>query len=182
MRASQINYGDTMSEEQVKMWEKVVDAFNVLAQSRRVWSVYNEDGQEAYEQVFFDTGIFDYIQSPHDTPFLRDQNGIHYYIYPTGILVARSSVDFDFYNWDNIELKYGVVDISTLAVRPKFTARTTHGSKKRHTDALTNLYGTTRAQVVGELTIPKLNMRWFVNHTGPVEAFVKAIESFLAEK
>ena len=89
--AAQIDYSREMSEERVAAWRQVVDAFHLMVESRRVWSVYSVDDTPAYEQVFFDMGIFDYIQVPGDTPVMRDHRGVHYYLLPDGIVEARLS-------------------------------------------------------------------------------------------
>ena len=180
VRSAQNHCCASLDETAKAAWEKVIDAFHLLVESRRVWSVYMDHGSQSYQQVFFDMGIFDYIHSPFDTPVMRDHKGMHYYLYPKGVLVARSSVDFDLYKWADLDVRFSVVDISTLAVRPNFNSRHSSSKKKRHShsDALSTLYGTTRAQVVGEIAIPKLNLQFFVNHTGPAEDFVKALKAF----
>ena len=78
VRAAQINYASLMTEEQKAAWTRLVEAFNLVVVSRRVWSVYMDEGKPAYCQVFFDMGIFDYIQAPGDTPLMRDHRGIRY--------------------------------------------------------------------------------------------------------
>lgn len=180
VRSSQLNFNILLTEEQKVEWAKVIEAFHLLVESRRVWSVYLEDSTPSYQQVFFDMGIFDYIQVPGDIPIMRDYKGLHYYLLPSGMVVARSSVDFDFHPWKDNDVQFSVVDISTLAVRPQFNSHKSH--KKKHnkvkTDALSTLYGTTRAQVVGELYFPLLDLRYFVNHTGPAEDFAKAINNW----
>lgn len=179
VHSAQINYAKHLDETQLKAWEKVVDAFHLLVESRRLWSVFLDNDEPAYQQVFFDMGIFDYIKVPGDTPVMRDYQNVHYYIYPDGIVVARSTVDFDFHPWKEIDFNFSVVDISTLAVRPQFNS---HKRRKKHhstgTDALSTLYGTSRAQVVGELRIPQLERRFYVNHTGPAEDFANAIREW----
>ena len=179
VRSAQINYSKNMDESQLAAWTKVVEAFHLLVESRRLWSVFLDKDTPAYQQVFFDMGIFDYIQSPGDTPVMRDYENVHYYLYPDGMIVARSSVDFDFYKWQDMDFEFKVVDISTLAVRPQFNSHS-HKSKHKHssTDALSTLYGMSHAQVVGEIYIPKIDRRFFVNHTGPAEDFCKAIKEY----
>lgn len=180
VKGTQIQSGADLDEASLAAWTKVVDAFHLLVESRRVWSVYMDGDSQAYEQVFFDMGIFNYIQSPGDTPMMTDHLGRRYFLYPKGMIAARSSVDFDVYSWKDLEVKFHVVDITTLAVRPNFNSHHSGKKKRRHShnDALSTLYGTTRAQVVGEITIPKLELRFFVNHTGPAEDFVKALDEF----
>lgn len=179
VRATQIQVCDGMNEAQLTAWQKVIEAFHLLVSSRRIWSVYTDNALQAYAQVFFDMAVFDYIRSPYDTPLMRDHAGRHFYIYPLGIVEARSSVDFSVYRWSELNVRFGVVDISTLSARPHFDARGAKGRKRRHTDAISNLYGTTRNQVVGEITIPELGLRFYVNHTGPAEDFVRALNEFL---
>lgn len=179
VRSAQYNYANHLSEEQAADWAKVVETFHLLVDSRRVWSVYTDEGMSAYKQVFFDMGIFDYVQSPGDTPVMRDYRDLHYYLYPDGVVAARSSVDFDFREWNDVDVQFNVVDISTLAVRPKFNSHkkgNKHGSS--HTDALSTLYGTTRQQVVGELYFPQLDIHFYVNHTGPAEDFARAVGAY----
>jgi hypothetical protein len=178
VNSTQINYSRQMEESSLALWNRVVETFHLIVDSRRVWSVYLDNGNPAYQQVFFDMGIFDYIKVPGETPVMRDYEGRHYYIYPDGIVVARSSVDFDFHPWKSIDIDFNVVDISTLAVRPQFNSHKSRKHKSVGTDALSTLYGTTRAQVVGELIIPQLDLRFFVNHTGPAEDFAKAVSEW----
>lgn len=181
-RSTHLDALASLNDEQRAAWEKVIDAFHLLINSRRLWSVYMEDNSQAYEQVFFDMGVFNYIWSDFDTPMMRDHRGLQYFIYPKGIIAARSSIDFQLYQWKDIDVRFNVVDINTLAVRPKFNSHSSHKKKHHHNDAISNLYGTTRAQVVGEISIPQLDLRFFVNHTGPAEDFVKALHEFIKLK
>ena len=178
VRSAQINYSKLISPEQAEAWAKVVEAFHLLVDSRRVWSVYLNEDTPSYTQVFFDMGIFDYIQSPGDTPVMRDYRGIHYYLYPDGMIEAHSNTEFTFHPWSETNFEFNVVDISTLAVRPQFNSHSRKKSKKHSHDAISSLYGASRAQVVGEIYNPELNLRFFVNHTGPAEDFVKALKNY----
>ena len=177
-RAAQLDYSTTMSEEDLALWGNVVEAFHKLVDSRRVWSLSMEDGVQSYNQVFFDMGIFDYIKSPGDTPVMRDHCGMHYYLYPDGMVEARSSVDMVFHRWSDLEVLFNVVDISTLVVRPNFNSHKKSSKHHNHNDALSTLYGASRGQVVGEICFPEQDLRFFVNHTGPAEDFVKAVNAW----
>ena len=178
VNSAQINYDRQLDVAEKEAWNRLVESFHLLVDSRRVWSVFLDNGNPAYQQVFFDMGIFDYVKVPGDTPVMRDYAGRQYYILPDGIVAARSSVDFDFHPWESIDVNFGVVDISTLAVRPQFNSHRSRKHKSIGTDALSTLYGTTRAQVVGELQIPQLDLRFYVNHTGPAEDFAKAVKEY----
>lgn len=182
VRSAQLNVGKTMSEEQQAEWAKVVENFHKLIDARRVWSVSLEDGSPSYTQVFFDLGVFDYIQSPGGTLVMRDHKGIRYYLYPSYIVAARSSVDFDVYQLKDIEMKFSVVDISTLAVRPHFNSHSRKSKRHVSHDALSTLYGTSNQQVMGEIIIPKLDLRFYVNRTGPAEDFIKAYDAYVKRK
>jgi len=177
--SAQYNIKSDLTDEQMAAWEKLVDAFRDMADARRVWSVYIEDSKEWYQQVFFDLGIFNYIQSPVDTPIMRDHKNQHYYLYPRGIVRSRTSTDFDIFSWKDIHVNFNVMDINTLAVRPEFSSHLKRRHKKEHQDALTALYGYTHGSVVGELLFPELDLRFFVNHTEPVEKFVRSISAFM---
>lgn len=179
VEAAQYNVKNGLTDEQLAAWKELVAAFSDMADARRIWAVYIEDGREWYQQVFFDLGIFDYIKSPVDTPIMRDQKNQHYYLYPKGILFARTSTDFDLFSWKDIHVNYNVMDINTLAVRPNFSRSFKHRRSKDHQDAVTALYGYTHGSVVGELLFPELNLRFFVNHTETVEQFVKSISAFM---
>ncbi len=181
-RSAQINITKEITEEKLAGWEKVTTAFRRLSESRRIWSVFSDDGTQAYKQVFFDTGIFDYIQSPYDSLILRDHTGVHYYLYPIGLIAARSSVDFDLYQWKDVSIQFSVVDISTLAVRPHFNDHHTSLKHRHHNDALSTLYGVSRTHVVGEICfdLGDKTLRFFVNHTGSAEDFVNTLNGFVS--
>lgn len=178
-RLAQLDFGASLNEAQQEAWGRVVQAFQEVLDSRRIWSVFIEQGVQAYQQVFFDMGFFDYIKSPGDTPVMRDHNGVHYYLYPEALVVARSSVDFDCYPLKDLEFICSDVDISTLAVRPQFSS---HRRRRKHrsysTDALSTLYGTTHGQKVGSLQLPRLNAQFFVSHTSSVHKLVSALNDY----
>ena len=160
-------------------WNKVIEAFREVVNSRRIWSVYSDKDEQVYEQVFFDMGVFDYIKSKGDTPIMRDHRGIRYYLYPFGIVAASSTVDFDCYSWKDTEVCYNDVDISTLVANHLFSGNTPkHKHHAKYSDALSTLYGTTHNQVVGSLSFSKLDALFFVNHTGPTSNLVKALNEF----
>ena len=179
VRSAQINIDKLLNEEQLNAWQQVVENFGQLVSARRVWSVYLEDNVQCYEQVFFDLGIFDYIQSPYDTPVIHNHIGICTYLYPFGAIVARSSVDFDVHPWSELSIQFNTVDISTLAVRPRLNSHSHGKHRSRHSDALSTLYGAVHSQMVGEFMIPQLNLHFFVNRTAPVENFVKSVGAFM---
>lgn len=180
VKGAQYNIKDHMPETDLAAWGKVIETFREMADSRRIWQVVTEKGESSYLQVFFDTGIFDFVQSPYDTPIFRTFDGICYYIYPNYVIRARTSVDFDILPINDVMADFAIVDINTLAVRPELYAHAQHSNKSHHqpTDALSTLYGTTRAQEVGELVIPALGLTFLINHPKKVADFVNAIKEF----
>ncbi|MBQ9639426.1 MAG: hypothetical protein IJV22_07715 [Bacteroidales bacterium] len=181
IRSAQRNIKDELNEDQLGKWEKVVKAFHGLVDARRLWSVEDNEatGKASFHQVFADMGIFQFIQSPFDTPLLRDHRGNLYYLYPTGIVRARSAIDFDFIGIDQFKVVGNVVDMSTMTYRPSFNAKRKHKHHaSTHTDALSTLYGTSSAHVLGELSIPEIGLRLYCNRTGPVEDFTKAFNEY----
>ena len=183
VKSAQININEFMSGEALAEWGHVVEEFGKLVDSRRLWHVEYDGSRCYYHQVFFDMGIFDFVQSPFDTPVMRDSSGTHYYLYPMGLIKAQSSVDFEMIPIEDLNLEYGVVDLNTLENRPDFYGARKKGKKKgshrrQAADPLSTLYGTSRSMVVGQLTISNLNLTFYCNHTGPVQDFVKAFNDF----
>ncbi len=177
--AAQVNIHDVLDDAQYNAWIHLVDAFSAMSESRRVWSAYIEDGKEWYEQVFFDKGVFCYIQMPGDTPIMRDHKQQHYYLYPSGIIRSRTSTDFDFFDWRDIHVQYNPLDINAMAGYSGFSSLQKNKKKEKRQDAMTALYGYTHGTVVGELLIPELNLRFLVNRVQPVEDFVRAIDAYM---
>lgn len=186
VKSSQGDIANTLTDETRPYWQKVVETFELLAQARRLWHVVSTDEGDSYRQVFFDLGVFDYVHSPFDTPVMRDSEGLHYYLYPAGIIRARSNVDFDWFSLKDVDFEFSVVDLNTLDVTPTFGSSKKKKKKHHkghqdyvHTDAASTLFATTgRERVVGRIGIPQLGLVFFVNRTGPAEDFVKAINDF----
>lgn len=185
IRATQANIKNGLSEEELNRWGEVVDKFHLLVDSRRLWSVEKGgmDSSNAYIQVFADMGIFDFIQSPFDTPILRDHNGLHYYFYPMGIIRARSSVDFDVISYKQLTFSASVVDLNTLTgdfnIMSRLSTKSKKSKKNQHTDAVGALYGQCKGNVLGRMEIPELDLAFYCNHTGPTMDFVNALNGFL---
>ena len=130
VKSAQININEFMNGEALAEWGHVVEEFGKLVDSRRLWHVEYDGSRCYYHQVFFDMGIFDFVQSPFDTPVMRDSSGTHYYLYPTGLIKAQSSVDFEMIPIEDLNLEYGVVDLNTLENRPDFYGARKKGKKK----------------------------------------------------
>lgn len=184
IRAAQINVKNGMDEAKLASWGNVVDQFHQLVDARRVWSVKKGgvESPDAFVQVFADMGIFDFVQSPFDTPILRDYNGTHYYFYPSGIVRARSSVDFDMIPYHELTVKASVVDLNSLSGGVDFTmtqAGKNKNKKYAHSDVVSSLYGQTRGNTLGALSFPELDLTFLCNHVGPTKDFADALNKYL---
>lgn len=174
-KGSQLNIKNMLTPEALEEWHKVVDAFYELVDVRRIWQVVDGD---SYEQVFFDMGIFDYIQSPFDTPMMRDSKGGLYFLYPQGLICRRSNVDFDFIPMQELDIQGGSLDINTLT--SDLDMMPGRGRKRRYSDAISTLYSTVSkgSMAVGEFRIKNLDLTFCCNHVSNVVDFVKALNDF----
>lgn len=178
--ASRLNVKDGMDESTLKLWETVVDKFEVVVNARRLWSV--EAGgthvPDVYHQVFADMGVFDFINSPFDTPIIRDHRNNTYYLFPKALIRARSSVDFDIIPLDTLTFQFVSVDINTLVnYKTNAPKHKKNGHGKPH-DAVSNLYGMCHGQLVGEIYVPEIDLRLLCNRKESAEEFVRAINDF----
>ena len=154
MRSVELHVKDTCTEEQYEAYTRMVEAFSKVADCRRVWHA-NEKTREVYQQVFFDMGIFDFIRSDDYLPILRDSNGVHYYLLPTAMIVARSTVDFDI-----LPLKKLTIVCQELAIQETV-------------EVISSRLGDAASMV----RIPELNLSWYFNHVRPIMHFVGAYEA-----
>ena len=181
IKGTQLNVASYTPEEVLAAWGKVIEAFKKLVNARRIWCVESEDDQSYYEQVFFDMGIFDFIQSPYDTPVIRDSMGLCYYLYPDMVVASRSSVDFSVHQLRNINFEYTPVDLNTIDVGFNVLSannRVRHKHRRHPSDALSTLYGMSRSQQMGQLSIPQFNLTFFCNKPAVVENFVREMKEF----
>lgn len=97
MRTAQIDLTTIYSPEQLERYKNVGSAFEEMFMScRRIWDLttHNVEGHH-HAHVYFDMGVFDFIQVPGYFPLMNDGRGVHYFILPEHIVVARSATDFD---------------------------------------------------------------------------------------
>lgn len=175
VKGSQLNIKEMLSPEALEAWRKVVDAFYELVDVRRIWQVVDGD---SYEQVFFDLGIFDFIQSPFDTPMMRDSKGGLYFLYPQGLICHRTNVDFDFIPMNELQVSGGSLDINMLA--GGYDTQNHRGHRHSHSDAMSTLFTTVSKgnMAVGEFRIKNLDLTFCCNHVSNVINFVQALDEF----
>lgn len=153
MKSVELDVKNTCTEEQYEAYVRMVEAFTKVADCRRVWHA-NEKTREVYQQVYFDMGIFDFIRSADYLPIMRDSNGVHYYLLPTVMIVARDTVDFDI-----VSLKNLTIVCQELAIE-----ETVEVISSRLGDA------------ASMIRIPEMNLTWYFNHVRPIMHFVGAYE------
>lgn len=174
----QINISTYTPAEVLEQWQKVVEAFNICIDSRRVWQVVATEGDPFYMPVFFDMGIFDYIQSPFDTPIMRDSEGNHYYLYPDAIIRARSSVDFDVIPMKELSFEFAPVNLNMLDDSITEAVAYKRHNRKMKGDSLASLFGMCHHQHVGQILIPELNLTFYVSKPSRAEQFVNALNEY----
>lgn len=154
MRSVQLDVKNICTAEQYEAYQKMCEAFEKVADCRRVWHA-NDNTREVYQQVFFDMGIFDFIRSDSFLPILRDSRGVTYYLLPTHMIVARDTVDFDL-----VPLKNLTIVCQELAIQ-----ETVEVVSSRLGDA------------ASMVRIPEMNLTWYFNHVRPIMHFVGAYEA-----
>ncbi|MBP9990888.1 MAG: hypothetical protein KBT45_05620 [Bacteroidales bacterium] len=97
MRTAQIDLTTIYSPELLERYHKMASAFESMFKCcRRIWDLttHNVEGHH-HAHVYFDMGVFDFVQIPGYVPLMNDGKGVHYFIMPEHIVVARTATDFD---------------------------------------------------------------------------------------
>lgn len=190
---------DYVPEDQYIQYQDVLSAFSKAATSHRIWHVreHADHSDSRYVPVYFDQGIFDYVQAPMMTPILRDSHGKQYYLYPDFVLKASSSTHFDLFDIRNLTFVYRELPYDMISNMVSHRAKTTHHGKRIHRDY--EQFGTgllvneeagavsveevtssehVRMRVVGELGIPELNLRFYSQDAHAMHEFVHALKRY----
>ena len=151
------NVRNSCTDEQYQAYLRLVEVFIKVASCRRIWN-QNDNSRLKYDQVFFDLGTFDFIRSEVYLPVLRSSKGVDYYLLPTAIIVARSSVDFD------------VVPLAdvTLVCQEMAIQETIEVLSSRLGDA------------ASMLRIPTFDQTWYFNHVRPIMHLAGAYDELRA--
>lgn len=198
VRALQIMIKNECPEEQYRAFAAPVLAFSMVAASHRIWHMRGQGESSEAHQVFFDMGIFDYIQSPLMTPLMRDSDGVRYFLFPNYLIVSRDSTDFDIISLNDLtfifrELPY---DRILTAMTPSDFSSYRHRHHHRHHPAVSDPDGNllrpagvetemestgsekVRMRVVGEMFIPQLKLRFCSQDVKAMNGFVLAINEY----
>lgn len=157
MRSVEYNIKDHCSEETMKAYADMTDAFAKVAACRRIWH-YNESSKNKYTQVYFDMGIFDFIRSDYYLPIIRDSRGINYYILPDSIIVARSSTDFD------------IISIKDMTIV----------SQELSIEEPVDVLSTQLGDAASMIKIPDLDLTFYFNHVRPIVDFINKMDALKA--
>ncbi len=200
VRDIQLTIPKLCSEERYNQFAEVVIAFTELASSHRIW--HSKDTYEAlenaFEQVYFDLGIFDFIQAPLMTPMMRDSIGQYHFLYPDFWVVSRSATDFDVHDLKSLtvlsrEVPYEMISNMVLNSYADMKESTTamHHHKNyeqfgsgllvsQDTSAATEMEkeNRMRERVVGEMYIPELKLRYYVRDVRALKKFASALSKY----
>lgn len=190
---------DYVPEEQYHQFEEVLAAFNKAASSHRIWHVreHADHSDRRYVPVFFDQGIFDYIQVPMMTPMMRDSHNNVYYIYPDFVMKVQSSTRFDMYDIRELTFIYREIPYDMISSMVSHRTKGIQHHKRIHRDY--EQFGTgllvneesgavsieqldssehVRMRVVGELSIPQLNLRFYSQDAHSMHDLVRALKRY----
>lgn len=188
MEAAQMKPLEFLTEEQKEKWMKVRNAFASLMTSRRLFSVEQNPvtGDQLYNQVFADFGIFDFVWMRGDTPIMRDGKGFWYFFYPSGVIKAKNSLDFEMFPVGNLSLKYAFLDLSTLtqegigAIREKDMKHRRRRQANQY-DIVSSLYGISHKGQMAQLAIPELGLNILCSKPEYIKEFVDAYGEIVKE-
>ena len=133
IRSTQTNIAKDFDEQTLAAYSELVRIFTHVAVCHRIWHVVDEGEKPHYQMVYFDLGIFDFIQTPWDTPLMRDSLGREILFYPDKVIVARSAYDFDIIPIEQVTVTATAVDVGALSVRPPIHL-SHHHSSSRHSE------------------------------------------------
>ena len=188
-------------EELYQQFADVAKQFTQVASSHRFWSVReNYEGLEAaFTQVYFDLGIFNFIQAPLMTPMMRDAEGRKIFFYPEFVIRAKDSVDFEVFEMKSLTFLFREVPydmISNMVIDSYYDVDDSSSSTRLHrrnyeqfgdgllvnkdSKALNDMEEETkiRERVVGELYVPEMKMRYYVRDVKALRTFVHTLNEY----
>ena len=199
VRDIQLSIPNLCSEERYNQFANVVIAFTEMASGHRIWhSRESYEGLDnAFEQVYFDLGIFNFIQAPLMTPLMRDSVGQYHFLYPDFWVASRSATDFDVHNLKDLtflsrEVPYEMIANMVLSsyadINESSTVRHHRDYEQYGSGLLVNKdtvatnemekESRMRERVVGELYIPELKLRYYVRDVRALKKFANALTTY----
>lgn len=199
VRDIQLSIPKLCSDDRYNKFAEVVIAFTEVASSHRIW--HSKDSYEglesAFEQVYFDLGIFNFIQAPLMTPMMRDSVGQYHFLYPDFWVASRSATDFDVYDLKDLTFLFREVPYEMISnmVLSSYADQNESSSVHHHrnyeqfgsgllvsqdTSAATEMEkeNRLRERVVGELYIPEIKLRYYVRDVKALKRFATALNGY----
>ena len=178
MRDIQLYIPKLCGEERYQQFAEVAKQFTQVASSHRIWSVReNYEGLEAaFTQVYFDLGIFNFIQAPLMTPMMRDAEGRKIFFYPEFVIRAKDSVDFEVFEMKSLTFLFREVPLHRRNYEQFGDGLLVNKDSK----ALNDMEEETkiRERVVGELYVPEMKMRYYVRDVKALRTFVHTLNEY----
>lgn len=203
VREIQLSISKLCSEEQYKRFADVVIAFTKLASSHRIWHSKEsyDELDSILEQVYFDLGIFNFIQAPLMTPMMRDSVGRNHFLYPNFWISSAGSVDFEVHPLESLtflfrEVPYEMISNLVLDSYSNLDESTTVRHRRNYEQFESGLLvnkdmvaiddmekeNRMRERVVGELYVPELRLRYYVREKNTLKQFVETLNKYKNEK
>jgi hypothetical protein len=182
MLAAETKPLENLTEEQQEKWQEVLKTFAEFIVSRRLFSIEKNEktGKDEYHHVFGDFGIFDFMWMRGDTPLLRDSKGNYYFIFPIGLIKAKSSTDFEVIPVSELSIEYQPTDISTLSTgnAAVFNIENLKHRKRNGTgptDAMNCLYGISSKGQMAYISCPQVGLRILCSKMEYAQHFANAL-------
>lgn len=196
---------DITTPERYAKFERLVDAFEELAGCHHIYCVNPADSKHdsTIVPVFFDLGIFDYVQVPRLTPMLRDGNGRRLFLYPDFVIYSRDAVDFEVIDMKKLtllcrETPYDMVaplilnSGSLLEDSSDESSHHQHHDYERFGNGLLvsdvqvaqnerSAHRGNKERVMGEMFFIECNLRYYVRNTASLRRFSEAWNEYKDE-
>jgi len=187
---------DKVSEQQYNDFDKVVRAFADLSTAHRIFHCMKDKSTlvPIFNRVYFDLGMFDFIQQPSLTPILRGSNGVNYYLYPLYVVAARSAIDFKVYEFGKLDFVYSEMPSDSVTTEVLETTGTLpfislSRRMRRKADYIVEDQpsdrsiesagaGGRRVRLLGVLTIPQLELVFATKDSERMKHFVQRVNQF----
>lgn len=192
----QLDVDKQLSEQEKKIYKLFCERFESLISSEKKWVVsfsrLNTELKSSMgtlvdrKDTEFYTGVFDFIKSRFDIPILTDSNGATYYIYPRFIIKATSSISFDVFPIESVEITYRLtkfVEDRTVPSDSKVISYTHQYVNKNGGPDKRYSYNPQRPIVgYGSIEINKFDLSYQISNAEMAEKFVDAYKALQTKK
>lgn len=159
MNVCQLKPTDFAQDELLESYKEFCNVFEEVMGHRRLWVLDKKDKLMSMKRVFLDFGVFDYMCTAEGTPMMRDAEDAGYYFYPTFMIKARSTVDFDVYDLKDLKVVYREATGEAFSLNRASSAE---------------VYG----RSLGEVYLPQLEQSFYFAHRSVAGKLVHAIHEY----